>query len=240
MSNIKFSRLAATTAAVLLPATMAVAQDTTTVRTDLLATLDKGPWPCKYYWPNSNADVDTATAAKWYVLNEDESDWIDGVGPFSNSNDQFLTTEWGSGVRPILIRRHFTLTADQVTAYRKAEVILAVSYDENPVVYLNGRQLWTATGWNDNDYATFQLLRQRRWFREGDNVLCVSLLQGAGGGHIDYGLYVNTTTGISAVAVDEESNAGAFYSVSGMNMGTSAQALPAGVYIKNGKKLIIR
>ena len=65
------------------------------------------------------------------------------------------------------------------------------SYDENPVIYLNGTRIWSASGWNDNNYAEITLdATQRALLRQGDNVLAASLTQGGGGGHIDYGLKI--------------------------------------------------
>ena len=80
-------------------------------------------------------------------------------------------------------------------------VNMVYSYDENPTFWLNGTRIATATGWNDNNYANLRFSNTRKKLLvEGDNVLCVSLQQGAGGGHIDYGLSVTydpTSTAIS-------------------------------------------
>ncbi|WP_155808406.1 hypothetical protein [Xylanibacter brevis] len=180
-----------------------------TEQTKLLSTLIDGPWLCAYYLLNSNDELADLSSDKWAGRCVDEEEWVQGVGPLSNSLDQFMTTEWGSQLQPILVRRHFALTKQQVEELQDKTIVLTCSYDENPSVYLNGRLIWNASGWNDNDYDSFVLIpRQKKLFVEGDNVLAVSLKQGGGGGHIDYGLYFNgsfSTSGICDVVPEQQS-----------------------------------
>ncbi len=217
----------------------------------LLPTLDKGAWPCYYYWLNYNADIAVAEAAKWASTEEDETDWIEGVGPFSNSNDQFRTTDWASQTRPILIRRHFTLSGALVEALAESTLELTCSYDENPKIYLNGTLLWSASGWNDNNYARTTLnARQKSLLREGDNVLAVSLRQGSGGGHIDYGLSITSpyVPGEDGVGDVENEKAQTYndkvYDLHGRCLTSNfpsqstSNALRKGVYVVGGKKVI--
>ncbi len=195
-------------------ASMAHAADTVTEY--LLDTVDSGDgsWPCLFYELNYNTDLSPAEKAKWYGTDEDETYWRDGVGPFSNSNDRFLVTHWASAVHPILIRRHFTLTEEDLEKINVGTVTFTYSYDENPKFYINGTSLTSTTGWNDDNYATLRFTTARkRLLKEGDNVICVSLQQGAGGGHIDFGLFVEydpTETGISDVQADSEDDPTAF------------------------------
>ena len=143
---------------------------------------------------------------------------------------------------PLLVRRHFTLTAQQVAAIGNETVELTCSYDENPRVYLNGKLLWQASGWNDNDYAHYTLSSaQKQWLREGDNVVAVSLTAGNGGGHIDLGLsitapYVPTAICNASLNNNEKKiNNNAVYDLSGRKVNTNAGK---GLYITNGKKII--
>lgn len=211
----------------------------------LLPTVAIGPWDCAYYFLNYNDDLIEADDARWYAPEEDEQDWIKGVGPFSNDENMFFTTEWGSQVRPILVRRHFTLTATELDHLRDANLIFTCSYDENPVAYLNGHELWSANGWNDNNYARMTLTEAHKgWLKEGDNVLAVSLMQGGGGGHIDYGLmteqeYVPTGLGNATPPARERTTAEGVYNMAGQYLGKSTDGLKKGFYIVNGKKCII-
>ena len=211
-----------------------------------LNTITNGdPWDCLYYTLNYNSDLTDANNAQWYGDSEDESDWIAGKGPFSNDDNMFYTTEWGSQVHPILIRRHFNLTAADIEAINAGKLVLTCSYDENPTMYLNGSKIWSATGWNDNNYAE-QSLRStiKKKLRVGDNILAVSLTQGGGGGHIDYGLKLvspYTPTGIGSVATDGGTRPAdnRVYDLSGRCLGTSTEGLARGIYIVNGKKITV-
>lgn len=207
----------------------------------ILDTVDSGDgsWPCLFYELNYNADITLAEKAKWYALDEDESYWREGVGPFSIDANKFLVTQWQSTVHPILIRRHFTLTAEDMAKIEIGAVTLTYSYDENPKFWLNGRLLVSATGWNDNNYATLPFNSTRKkYFVEGDNVLCVSLQQGAGGGHIDYGLSVRYNPmhdGLSAPDSDLEDDTET-YNLTGQRISNTAGY--QGIIVTKGKKII--
>ncbi len=204
------------------------------VTVELLSTKDNGPWPCTYYLLNNNDELSQIDAKEWTSRCTDDSDWVFGYGPFSNSPDAFLTTPWGSQVQPLLVRRHFTLTADDIAVLSRSTITLTCSYDENPHFYLNGSSLWSYTGWNDNDYAerTFNS-RNKNLLREGDNVLAVSVMQGFGGGHIDFGLTMvrpDDPNGISSVTTDETEDS-PVYTVGGIRETPSA-----GIYVTKNKK----
>ncbi len=211
-----------------------------TVTDFILDTVDsgEGSWPCLFYELNYNSDISPAEKAKWYAFDEDESYWREGIGPFSIDQNKFLVTQWQSTVHPILIRRHFTLTEEDLQKIEIGIVNLTYSYDENPIFWLNGIRLTSATGWNDNNYATFRLPNiRKKLLVKGDNVLCVSLQQGAGGGHIDYGLSVTydpTRTAISLISSPEEKER--VYNLLGQQI--SADTKHQGIIITQGKKII--
>lgn len=217
----------------------------TTIEHPFLHTVADGAWDCRYYILNYNSDLSVAESAEWFAADEDESDWISGVGPFSNDENMFYTTEWPSQVRPILIRRHFTLTASDLESVAAGDVRMTCSYDENPKVYLNGTLIWSATGWNDNNYVDVSLsLVHKELLREGDNVLAVSLMQGGGGGHVDYGLRLvsdQLSTSITGPKVPSATDIkdNRVYNLNGQYLGTSTGSLSEGIYIVGGKKLVI-
>ena len=219
-----------------------------TVTEHILHTVDsgEGQWPCLFYELNYNTDIAVAERAKWYSPDEDESYWREGVGPFSIDQNKFLVTQWQSTVHPILIRRHFTLDAEDLLKISIGSVALTYSYDENPTFWLNGTKIASATGWNDDRYATLRLTGARKKLLvEGDNVLCVSVQQGAGGGHIDYGLsltYNSDHTGIGPILLPDEEETvdgkwtnGRCYDLSGRPGGSDTR----GVVII-GKKKVVR
>ena len=210
-----------------------------TVTEYILDTVDsgEGSWPCLFYELNYNSDISQAEQAKWHSLDEDESYWREGIGPFSIDENKFLVTQWQSTIHPILIRRHFTLTEEDVQKISVGTVTLTYSYDENPTFWLNGTKLTSASGWNDDNYATFRIPTVRKKLMvEGNNVLCVSLQQGAGGGHIDFGLSVKydpaKVTPVPLVQEAEEETA--WYDLSGRPTGNEQK----GIIITKGKKII--
>ena len=215
-----------------------------------LAPLTDGAWPCKYYWLNYNADIAVAEKAQWYSLDEDESDWVDGVGPFSNSPDQFRTTIWGSEVRPILVRRHFKLSKNELQGVLKGSATLKCSYDQDPKIYINGKLVKSYSGWNDNDYATYYLSSaDRQLLREGDNVIAISLVQGEGGGHLDFSLSITIPYDLSIEpepatpirsAFADKSGDNSIFSLDGRYVGANAQGLTRGFYISNGSKFVVK
>lgn len=159
-----------------------------------------GSWPCVYYMPNSNDELNALDPNSDFAgLGVDESEWVSGTGPFSNSDDQFRSTYWDSSTKPIMIRRHFTLSAAEIENIKNSSLVLSCSYDENPKVYLNGELLWSQTGWNDSNYAEYTLTdTQKALLVEGDNVLAITLQQGGGGGHVDYGLKLTSSVASSS------------------------------------------
>ena len=220
-----------------------------TVTEYILDTVDsgEGSWPCLFYELNYNKDITLAERAKWYSLDEDESYWREGLGPFSIDGNKFLVTQWQSTVHPILIRRHFTLTEEDLLKISVGTVTLTYSYDENPTFWLNGTKIASATGWNDNNYASFILSGARKKLLvEGDNVLCVSLQQGEGGGHIDYGLSVKYNPmhdGISSPTSDPSHNEGEVYDLTGRKLSPSPGREGVGsksIVITQDKKIFIK
>ena len=211
----------------------------------LLPLQSEGPWPCAYYFLNSNDELNAVKAADWAGRCICEDDWVQGYGPLSNSPDQFLVSPWGSDRLPLLVRRHFSLTADEVTQLRNMPMHLLCSYDENPKVYLNGTLIWSKTGYNDNEYASYALTaRNKLLLKEGDNVLAVSLAAGVGGGHIDYGLtYTGTLSPTAITPVTQHLPLSAMYRVynlKGQMLGNSRSAHVKGIYIQNTKKVITK
>ncbi|UKK49100.1 hypothetical protein L6475_03825 [Prevotella sp. E9-3] len=209
----------------------------------LLPTLGNGPWPCSYYLLNKNEELSKLNPKQWTGRCVIEDDWAMGYGPFSNSPDMFLTTGWGSDRLPLLIRRHFSLSASDLATINENTYELMCSYDENPKIYLNGTLIWSATGWNDNDYAHYILTKANKaLLKEGDNVLAVSLTAGNGGGHIDYGLSItkpyvpsrinDTKSVLSSTLSDMNA-----YDLNGRRISSLATA-QKGIYIVNGKKII--
>lgn len=214
----------------------------------LLPTLTEGPWLCAYYLLDSNEELAAIPVKDWAGRCADEREWIQGVGPFSSGTDLFHSTSWASTRQALLVRRHFTLTADMLANVQQGTLVMDCSYDENPKVYINGHLLWSASGWNDNSYArcTFTA-RQKRWLREGDNVLAVSLQRGEGSGHIDIGLSLTeqwSPDGITSLdaknahSIASDDNRDLTYRLDGTLVADDA-ALGKGLYVRGHRTYIV-
>ena len=110
---------------------------------------------------------------------------------------------------------------------------------------MNGTLIWQASGYNDNNYASYTFRNNRKaLLKEGDNVIAMSLQEGAGSGHIDFGLRLEenyTPTGIQTVSQDG-SDTEAFnrvYTIDGTYVGESTEGLRKGIYIVNKKKVVV-
>lgn len=208
---------------------------------DFLTSKSDGWWPTYYKTLSSNGEIETAVANGCFANTEEDSSWKIALGPFGNNDDQtvrwgFRQTFWDSDRNPILVRRHFNLSEANATALKNnGKIILSISYDEWPEVYLNGNLIWslqpeyddngsiTNTGWNDGNYANIELTQQQRsYLKGGDNVIGVSARQGGGGGHIDLALY--TTLPCSGFSADEPADV-AFYRTLINKLCTEAEGL---------------
>lgn len=218
---------------------VATAQEVTKQTLTLLPMMDEGPWPCAYYLLDSNEELDQLEVKAWAGRCADERDWVQGWGPFSSEQDSFLRTHWGSPRQALLVRRHFTLTAEQVEAVHNGSVTFRCSYDENPKAYINGTYFWGVSGWNDNAYATTKLTRRhRQLLREGDNVIAVSLPSGGGSGHLDLELTATITVtpdGVAVPMMDDEEDAQSVYKLDGTIVDARSHR-SKGIYIQKRKK----
>ena len=122
-------------------------------------------------------------------------------------------------------------------------VTFTYSYDENPKFWLNGKQLVSASGWNDNNYATLLFNSTRKkYFVEGDNVfkeaISLDIVNMLSEPVFDYGLSVRYNPmhdGLSAPDSDSEDNA-EIYNLTGQRI--SYPAGYRGIIITKGKKII--
>lgn len=198
-----------------------------------------GKWGCFFLELSDNEELESLDTRLWTGRCANEELWQWGNGPFSSENDYFLSLPWASGVHPLIVRRHFTLTKEDMDNVLRNNYELTISYDENPKVYLNGTLIWQQTGWNDGNYASYQFSRpNKNLLREGDNILAVSLTSGGGSGHLDYGLNISTPyqepSAVNELTAKENRETTSIYNLQGQQL-TSPQK---GINIINGKKVI--
>lgn len=219
---------------------------------------DAGPWECEYFYPIDNYDLEMyETTDRWYDPDSefaaDAEQWTPGFGPFANDeNSSFCATYWDSSEYPIMIRRRFELTAAQIAQLKVPDSSIAIkcSYDEYPRFFLNGEFICSWNGWNDNRFDRYLLTDdQKSLLKEGENLICVSLCQGSGGGHIDFGLEIakkyvpgqldgieEIHPGISTRSTDDSR----IFDMQGRYVGTDAGVLSPGIYVRAGSKFVVR
>ncbi len=130
----------------------------------------------------SNSQFTTeAPGDKWKDPDYDDSQWQRGKGMFGSkeSNPQ---TPWAS--REIWIRKTIELSDLDIHQLR-----LLAKYDDNTDIWLNGKQLFTATccasGYREISIAS----ENNQLLKTGKNVLAIHCVNTGGPGFIDAGLY---------------------------------------------------
>ena len=121
----------------------------------------------------------------------DNATWETGQAPFAGSQwpNWRTKTQFSAGIFDAYLRTTFTLDSIDNITY----LVLKVIYDEDPVIYLNGQQLWSATGYKDSGYQLFFINDQISKLQVGENTVCVYFRNkwNGGGSVFDMGLFYN-------------------------------------------------
>ncbi|MBP3320929.1 MAG: hypothetical protein J6M12_01100, partial [Clostridia bacterium] len=145
--------------------------------------------------------------SEWQVLTYDNSDatapdgWQDGEGEGWEAMNAPICGEAYSGGHNHGDMTHTIVTACHKTYMRKTftvedasaytSLVLSVIYDEDPVVYINGEQVFTATGYHDGGYVDTVLAPSV--LKNGENTICVEFKNApsGGGSMLDLALVAN-------------------------------------------------
>lgn len=113
--------------------------------------------------------------------------WSTGKAGFGNRGDVApVGTEWSGENTWIFVRKTFTI--DDLSKFKGAAIKLDTFYDDTPVFYLNGQEIYSnGTNWVDN-FTTVLIDGKSGLLKEGENVLAISINQHVGGCYIDCGL----------------------------------------------------
>ena len=153
-----------------------------------------------------------SAAEEWEYLVYEESDtgleaeepegWLDGTDGEEWDVDQapFAAPTWASGITNTLLPYQYfsaflrkTFTVDDVSAISGLK--LNVIYDENPTVYINGEEVWSAEGYKDKDYLSFDISESIGVLVDGENTICVAFSNVFGGALFDLFLVAELTEG---------------------------------------------
>jgi len=122
-----------------------------------------------------------APASAWFSVGFDDSAWAQAVAPFGTLPNS--RTLWNSS--DIWLRRSFDWSG---TAFNTAG--LAIFYDEDTEIYVNGRKVWSHAGYSTG-YEFFEVAAAlRQALKPGRNTLAVHTRQTGGGQFIDLALLV--------------------------------------------------
>ncbi|UKK48656.1 phosphatidylinositol-specific phospholipase C domain-containing protein [Prevotella sp. E9-3] len=119
----------------------------------------------------------------WTAMDFDDSQWTEGIGPFNGGDTHNGWTEWSNaGQNDLFVRYHVQLNDWELS--QLDHLRLRIAYDQDPVVYINGVQAWSASGWKENgsDVSDIELdYDASNMLVEGDNVIAVKVGRGGGG-----------------------------------------------------------
>ncbi len=123
--------------------------------------------------------------ADWYQPESfaDTEGWeLNKTGPFGRTNSYWTAgTNWTS--KGVSIRRTFEVSEElyaEIQAGAIDDVTLFVLFDEDPRVYLNGKELFSQNGFTKTYEAKDVSAAFKRWVRPGTNYLAASASNNAG------------------------------------------------------------
>ena len=144
---------------------------------------NKGGYEAKVRSSLTDAMVDT-----WMNLDFSEAGWNTQTGPWGSKNEYpYIQTSWGGDNTDRYIRRHVTLTAEDL----RNDLWIIYSHDDKCEAYVNGVQIVaTDVSWKQN-VKVHLTGAARASLVEGDNVIAYHVHNTSGGAQADIGLYKN-------------------------------------------------
>ena len=122
----------------------------------------------------------TAPAAEWLSEGFDASSWQTAKAPFGNALPG-IKTPWKTG--DIWLRQSFQWDG---SAFDSAA--LAIFHDEDTEVYINGKKVWSGTGYVSGYTSHTVTDAVKKAMKSGTNTIAVHTHQTAGGQYIDLAL----------------------------------------------------
>lgn len=130
----------------------------------------------------------TEPQGEWNAPSFNDASWKEGEGGFGNKvivNDLGAKpkTEWDT--KEIYLRRAFMLKE-----VPDENIEMDIFYDEDPVVYVNGVEVFKKEGYNQG-YTPVLLKKEdvKKVFKKGENVIAIGCKNKNGGAMIDLGFY---------------------------------------------------
>lgn len=135
----------------------------------------------------------------WNTPGVDTTGWLTGKAPFSgyayaNENANTMLADEGQHITNVFVNKFNVADADAYSV-----LYMNFRYDQDPVVYINGTQVYTASYWN-NDPAKIDLTNYLGLLKNGENTVAVYMHNPVGGGgyHMDLELLADAPDAVDA------------------------------------------
>lgn len=145
--------------------------------------------------------------------------WSTGKAGFGDrgGDGAKVGTNWSGGNNWLFARKTFTI--DDLSKFQTAIIRVNTWYDDTPVFYLNGHQIYTdGENWKDS-YVSIDLNTAAQYLVQGENVFAVSIHQHTGGRFFDLALSL-----LIPDATDTDPSASHPFSLEGVNIGAERMA----------------
>ena len=124
----------------------------------------------------------------WMGKDYNDASWILDQAPIGtntwSSNNTVIAPD--GGAYQLYIRREFTMP-DDVANLNAVRASIDIIFDEDPIIYINGTQVWNRGGWNGS-YENIQFDIPSGILTTGRNVVAIYTRNVNGGGRIDISL----------------------------------------------------
>ena len=122
--------------------------------------------------------------------------WLDGTdtATWTTAQSSIGAQSWGSWTTKLdcqyyslFLRKTFTVT----DASKVSGMTFYFLYDEDPVVYINGHEVLSLTGYHDSGYNTYDFSAYTEYLTTGTNILQIAIKNAVGGGGSDQALVIH-------------------------------------------------
>ncbi len=140
------------------------------------------------YLAKVRTSMPAALQDTWMNPDASEAGWSNSRGPWGSRGEYpYIQSDWGGNNTDRYIRRHVTLTADDI----RGDFWIIYSHDDQCEVYVNGvKVVETDVSWHQN-VKVHLTGAARASLVEGDNVIAYHVHNTSGGAQADIGLYKN-------------------------------------------------
>ncbi len=158
-------------------------------------TIDKNGIPLVKLGTDFRYTTSTQSGSSWRTANLSTlASWKTGNAPFGTDNIDGHAPNTSLNVydsdAKLYLRKDFTITTTQYDALAAYDVYLRISYDENPEIYLNGKSIYSASGYTSH----YQDVKITDAFQQaalsGNNELAAYDINTGGGMFIDFAIYL--------------------------------------------------